>query len=429
MNDEPATIERPEEKTAPLEKRVDNPGRRDGAEKPADTIRGKDGAPVRKNGGKRRIVLLVLAVLLLAGLFFGVPAYLNSRNYESTDDAFVEGHVVQIDAKVSAYVASIHFDDNTPVNKGDLLVELDPRDLDVALQRARTQLAQAKAQVLQAQAGVEQSRAKLTQAQAMVIQQGAQVTQMSAQSDLAGVNFNRDTSLYTRDIKAIAKTNVDTTKSNYDAAQAMVNAARANLDAAKANVEAEHSSVDAADAQLGVAQATVGTAEAGVRDAELQLSYGKIYAGQRPGDAQVGRAGRLRDGGPGAAFPGAERGVGDGELQGNATHPHAAGTAGGSGGRCVPGSDVAGQGAERAKRHRCAVQRAAAGERDGQLREGHPARAGEDHLRRSAGAAVVFVAGHERGAAGEHFQRAEVKEKCRMQKSECGMQKVIPLTQ
>ena len=221
---------------------------------------------------------MVLAGLLLVGLIFGVPAYLRSRHFEATDDAFVEGHVVQINPKVSAYVAALHFDDNTQVNKGDLLVELDPRDFDVALQRARTQLAQSRAQVLQAQAGVEQARAKLLQAQAQVVQQGAQVVQADAQSSLAGVNFNRDTSLYTRDVKAIAKTNVDTTKSNYDAAQAMVNAAKANVDAAKANVEAEKSGADAADAQLAVAQASVGTAEAVVRDAELQLSYAKIYA-------------------------------------------------------------------------------------------------------------------------------------------------------
>ncbi len=261
MNDEPVKAEpRPTENPPPP------------PAKPADN-------PPKGNSGKgRRIVLLVLAVLLVVGLVFGLPSYLHSRNFASTDDAFIEGHVVQIDPKVSAYVTNIHFDDNTLVNKGDLLIELDPRDLNVALQRAQTQLAQAKAQVLQAQAGVEQSRAKLTQAQAMVIQQGAQVTQMNAQSDLAGVNFNRDTSLYTRDVKAIAKTNVDTTKSNYDAAQAMVNAAKANVDAAKANVEAEHSGADAADAQLAVAQATVGTAEAGVRDAELQLSYAKIVA-------------------------------------------------------------------------------------------------------------------------------------------------------
>ena len=274
MNDAPATAEPP----PPPATRAAEPGRRDGAAKPVDTAPGKEAAPANTGAKRRRIVLLVLAGLAVVGLLYGVPSYIHSRNYESTDDAFIEGHVVQIDPKVSAYVTSIHFDDNTAVNKGDLLIELDPRDLDVALQRARTQLAQAKAQVLQAQAGVEQSRAKLAQAQAQVIQQGAQVIQANAQSDLAGVNFNRDTSLYTRDVKAIAKTNLDTTKSNFDSAQAMLNAAKANVDAAKANVEAEHSGADAADAQLAVAQATVGTAEAGVRDAELQLSYGKIYA-------------------------------------------------------------------------------------------------------------------------------------------------------
>lgn len=274
MNDAPATAEPP----SPPETRPADTGRRDVMAKPVDSVSDKLDASAETGAKRRRIVLLVLAGLAAVGLFYGVPSYIHSRNFEATDDAFIEGHVVQIDPKVSAYVANIHFDDNTAVNKGDLLIELDPRDLDVALQRAQTQLAQAKAQVLQAQAGVEQSRAKLAQAQAQVIQQGAQVIQANAQSDLAGVNFNRDTSLYTRDVKAIAKTNLDTTKSNYDAAQAMLNAAKANVDAAKANVEAEHSGADAADAQLAVAQATVGTAEAGVRDAELQLSYTKIYA-------------------------------------------------------------------------------------------------------------------------------------------------------
>ena len=246
----------------------------------ADPAEGKTGTALTKGnkGGKRRIVLLALAAVLLVGVLIGVPAYLRGRNFESTDDAFIEGHVIQINPKVSAYVARLHFDDNTPVNKGDLLVELDTRDFDVAHQRAQTQLAQARAQVLQAQAGVEQAHAKFLQAQAGVTQGQAQVIQAGAQSELAGVNFNRDTSLYTRDVKAIARTNLDTTKSNFDAAQAMVNAAKANLDAARANVEAERSGAAAADAQLAVAQASVGTAEAGVRDAELQLSYTKIYA-------------------------------------------------------------------------------------------------------------------------------------------------------
>ena len=229
-------------------------------------------------GKGRRPFLLVLGILVVVGLCVFIPYYLYSRNYQSTDDAFIEGHVVQIDPKVAAYVSRIHFDDNTQVKQGDLLIELDPRDLDVAVQRAHTQLAQAQAGVLQAQAGVEQAHAKLAQAQAQVLQQQAQVIQTQAQFDLAGINFNRDTSLFNRDIKAIAKTNLDTTKSAHDAASATLDAARANLTAAQANVQAEQSGQAAADAQLAVAQATVKTADVAVRDAELQLSYGKIAA-------------------------------------------------------------------------------------------------------------------------------------------------------
>ena len=291
MNEESATLNRLEEKTAALEHRVDDlsrpaanpPGDRREPAGPtvpaaAPATPPPAAAPVPAPGKGRRRFLLVLGVLVAVGLLFFVPYYLHSRNYESTDDAFIEGHVVQIDPKVAAYVAHIHFDDNTQVKQGDLLVELDPRDLDLAVQRANTQLTQAKAQILQAQAGVEQAHAKLAQAQAGVLQQQAQVIQSQAQSDLAGINFNRDTSLFNRDIKAIAKTNLDTTKSAHDAAAATLDAAKANLTAAQANVQAEQSGQEAAAAQLAVAQATVKTADVAVRDAELQLSYGKIYA-------------------------------------------------------------------------------------------------------------------------------------------------------
>ena len=293
MNDETAQLTRLEEKTASLERRVDDLAvsrdsaagdRREpaGPTVPTEPAKAPAAAPAAvapaAPGKGRRIFLMVLGVMVVVGLAFGVPYYLHSRNYETTDDAFIEGHVIQIDPKVAAYVASIHFDDNTQVKKGDLLIELDTRDLDVALQRAHTELAQAQAQVLQAQAGVEQAHAKLAQAQAQVLQQQAQVTQSQAGFDLAGINFSRDTSLFNRDVKAIAKTNLDTTKSNHDVAAATLDAAKANLEAAKANVQAEQSGTDAADAQLTVAKASVETAQVVVRNADLQLSYAKIYA-------------------------------------------------------------------------------------------------------------------------------------------------------
>ncbi len=238
----------------------------------------QDAALPKTTGRRNFVVLLVLGGLVAVGLLFGVPWYLHARNFESTDDAFIEGHVIRIDPKVAAYVTAVHFDDNYQVKKGDLLLELDPRDFDVALDRAQTQLAQSRAEVLRAQAGVEQAQAQSAQAQAQVEQQTAQVTQSGAQFALAQINYDRNNSLYSKDMKAISKEQVDTTKANFDAAQGSFDSAKAFLNAAKANLNAVRAAADSAAAQLVAAQADVRTAEVAVRDAQLQLSYTKIYA-------------------------------------------------------------------------------------------------------------------------------------------------------
>jgi membrane fusion protein (multidrug efflux system) len=288
MNQNEPAVARLDERTEQSEKRLEEFARRpDAVARPpapgedqrhvADTP--APGPPPAKSGGKRRLViLLVLGTLLALGLLFGVPWYLHARNFESTDDAFVEGHVVRVDPKVAAYVKAVHFDDNFQVEQGELLVELDPRDFDVALDRAKTQLAQSQAQVLKAKAGLEQSQAQLVQAQAQVQLQDAQLTQTQAQFDLAQINFNRNNSLYGRDIKAIAKEQVDTTNANFNAAKGTLDASKAGLNAARASLGAAQAGVDASQAQLAAAEADARTAEVAVRDAELQLSYTKIYA-------------------------------------------------------------------------------------------------------------------------------------------------------
>ena len=289
MNQNEPAVARLEERTEQLEKRLEELNRRsDEAAQPPAQGKDQDQAadkpapeppPKKSGGGKRRLViLLVLGTLLAVGLIFGVPWYLHSRNFESTDDAFVEGHVIRIDPKVAAYVKAVHFDDNLQVTQGELLVELDPRDFDVALDRARTQLAQSQAQVLRAKAGLEQSQAQLAQAQAQVQLQEAMVTQSQAQFDLAQINFNRNNSLYNKDIKAVAKEQVDTTGANFNAAKGTLDAAKANLNAARASLEATRAGVDASQAQLTAADADEKTAKVAIRDSYFDLSYTKIYA-------------------------------------------------------------------------------------------------------------------------------------------------------
>ena len=228
------------------------------------------GGPSRRPAGpppsaKRKPLLVLTAFVIVAGIV-GLIAWLLSRGYENTDDAFIDGHIIQVSPRISAEVVAVHFEDNQEVSKGELLVELDPRDYRVAVEKARAQLIQAQAQVRQAQAQEAQADAQIAQAQ-------AQLSEQTAQFDIAGINFNRDSSLYQQDVKAIAKQDVDTTKSTLAAAQATLDAARANVEAARATAEADESAV-------GSAQAAVVVAQSAVDNALLELSYTRITAAE-----------------------------------------------------------------------------------------------------------------------------------------------------
>jgi membrane fusion protein (multidrug efflux system) len=100
-------------------------------------------AAVNGNGnGKRKILLMgVVIVLLLIGLAWSAYWYLVSRLYESTDNAYVSGDLVQITPQLNGTVVGINAEDTDYVESGKVLVKLDPADADVALQQAEAQLA------------------------------------------------------------------------------------------------------------------------------------------------------------------------------------------------------------------------------------------------------------------------------------------------
>src|ERR1700757_5492649 len=95
-------------------------------------------------GPKRRrtFIILIAVVVLLVGSFF-LWRYFNS--YESTDDAQADVHLYPVSARISGYVVRVNVNDNQWVNKGDVLVEIDPTDYQVALLQAQANLANAEA--------------------------------------------------------------------------------------------------------------------------------------------------------------------------------------------------------------------------------------------------------------------------------------------
>src|SRR5947199_412070 len=147
----------------------------------------------------RRLLILILIVLLVVGFFLW--RYFTS--YESTDDAQIDGHLNAISARISGHVEKLLVDDNQYVNAGTPLVQIDPRDYQVAVDRAKADYADALAVAEAARASAAAAEQQITQAQSKLAQAEANLRSAStapqqvaairsrAQSALAQVQFKK----------------------------------------------------------------------------------------------------------------------------------------------------------------------------------------------------------------------------------------------
>jgi len=99
---------------------------------------------------RRPGVIIAAAALAIIGVGYGAFAMFHSFTHESTDDAFVDAHIILTAPKIAGRVATVHIDDNQDVKKGDLLVEIDPADAEAALAQAEAKLGHDQAAQLKA---------------------------------------------------------------------------------------------------------------------------------------------------------------------------------------------------------------------------------------------------------------------------------------
>jgi len=83
-----------------------------------------------------RVLPIILGVILIAGIIFGIKEYIYYGKHVDTDDAQIDGDISPVVARVGGYVDSIYFQENTHVNKDQLLVKIDDRDYKVKLEQA-----------------------------------------------------------------------------------------------------------------------------------------------------------------------------------------------------------------------------------------------------------------------------------------------------
>jgi membrane fusion protein (multidrug efflux system) len=122
---------------------------------------GQSAAAANGNGRRRKLVVAVLAVFALAGIAYGIYWTLVARYLQSTDDAYVSGNIVQITPQIAGTVIGIRVDDTQFVQAGQTLVELDPADAKVALDRAEAALAKTVREVRNLFATTAQLRASV----------------------------------------------------------------------------------------------------------------------------------------------------------------------------------------------------------------------------------------------------------------------------
>jgi membrane fusion protein, multidrug efflux system len=244
--------------------------------------------------GFRWILLFIPIVLIIAGYFIyqGHFAY-----RESTDDAQIDGHINPVAAKIGGYVVSLKFEDNQPVKAGDLLLQIDPKDYKVALERAKADLAavQSAAEAAHSQvpmtstttssqrnlagAGIEQAENAKNAALKDVETARAKLDSSKARVREAEAAYTKATQDLERMKLLISKDEVS--KQQYDAAVAAADSARAARDSAQAGVNEASNSIEAAQARVGQAEARIKEAQANflaTQTAPQQMSISRANA-------------------------------------------------------------------------------------------------------------------------------------------------------
>lgn len=235
------------------------------------------------------IIIIVAIAAVLVWRYYAVR--------ETTDDAQIDGHIAPVSARVSGTAVNVYVEDNVYVHAGDLLAQLDPKDYQVAVARAQSELADAEANARAAGTGVpvmytstssnlQTAEANLAAAQKEVDAAEARLRDAQAQHNLAVEDLARFKQL-------VAKQEIP--QQRYDTAVSAEQQAAAAVDAAQAGVLTAQSHVRQAEAQVagaktvpqqvaitrsraGAAEAQVEKARAALEQVQLNLQYTTVRA-------------------------------------------------------------------------------------------------------------------------------------------------------
>ncbi|HEV2854347.1 MAG TPA: HlyD family secretion protein [Thermoanaerobaculia bacterium] len=234
-------------------------------------------APPRAGGGFRKVIILtVLALLALAGAVFGIRTYLFYQHNATTEDAQIDGNIDPVLPRVSGYVQEVRVSDNQHVNAGDVLVVIDPSDLQAKVDQEQAAVLNAQAAVSVAQAAVSSARATAASARARISGSQADVTAARTRQEQTAADLARYKALFSKE--EVSRQQYEAARAAADAARAAAQAAGATTESSRATADAAAAQVQAAEQQVAAARAQVAQHQATLEAARLQLSYATIKA-------------------------------------------------------------------------------------------------------------------------------------------------------
>jgi membrane fusion protein (multidrug efflux system) len=276
-------------------------------EKPEQQNESQDKQPEEPKSRRRFIIIGVVAILVVGAVLF----WWHSTFYEDTDDAQVNGHLIQISARIVGHVIKVNVDENQYVDAGTVLAEVDPKDFEVAVQQDEANLQSAEAayeaakvnvpvigintgsNLRSAGADVSGAGATIAQTQKQLEAAEAAVAQAEANSTKSQLDLQRYKPLVEKDV--ISKQQFDAAVAAADGNKAALAQAQANLLAAQDGVRIARDRATTAEAAFKYAQtgpqqvaiqkaradqaaAQVEQARSQLEQAKLNLSYTKIVA-------------------------------------------------------------------------------------------------------------------------------------------------------
>jgi membrane fusion protein (multidrug efflux system) len=238
----------------------------DGGGEPASDDSGEDAPPKKKTKGllQRPVLLATGAVLFVLVVILALVWWLNARKFETSDDAFIDTHIVRLAPQIAGRVTQVLADDNALVQPGQALILIDSAD-------AETRVAQNQAQKAQAQSQVDNALAQIRVNEAAYHQAQADVAAAAAQADNAARDLARYEALQRANPAAVAQ-------QQFDQARTAAAQTAAQRDSAAKAAASRLAQIAASRTQVAAGRAQVNAAQAELNDASINLGYNRIVA-------------------------------------------------------------------------------------------------------------------------------------------------------